>query len=197
MSIDIFSSLKSKEFVTIIHIMNLLHDFSFGESSKTLNTFIEIPLGSSHKIEYNYKLNTYVLDRVEPSIFAKPVNYGFIPQTWDEDNDPLDTLVITTLPLPMGLLVKTKVIGVLNFIDDNENDHKIICVPEDDRNEGDIINDLSDLPETWKEKIQHHFSHYKDLKKPGSTKVEGWGNASEAWKLIMDCNKRYLDKFID
>lgn len=175
--------------------MNLVHDYKLGELGNSLNTFVEIPMGSNHKIEYDLELSTFILDRVEPVIFAKPVNYGFIPQTWDEDNDPLDTLVITSQPLTTGVLVKTKVIGVLNFIDDDENDHKVICVPKDDRNEGDIINDLSDLPKRWKEKIEHHFTHYKDLKKPGSTKVEGWGDASEAWKLIEECSKRYLDKF--
>ena len=175
--------------------MNLVHDYSLGEKDKTVNTFIEIPLGSSHKIEYDYKLESLILDRVEPSIFSKPVNYGFIPKTWDEDNDPLDTLVITTEPLSTGILVSAKVVGVLNFIDDGENDHKVICVPSDDRNEGDAINDLDDLSEAWKNKVEHHFSHYKDLKKPGSTKVEGWGNKEEAWKLINECNERYLEKF--
>jgi inorganic pyrophosphatase len=175
--------------------MNFVHDIGYGEENKTLNTFIEISKGSMHKIEYSTELGIFVLDRVEPEIFAKPVNYGFIPQTWDEDNDPLDTLIITTEPLPMGVMIKTKVVGVLNFIDDGENDHKIICVPIDDRNEGNVINDLSDLPKRWMEKLEHHFTHYKDLKKPNSTKVEGWGSSEEAWKLIMDCNKRYKEKY--
>lgn len=175
--------------------MNLLHDIEFGKEGEYLNTFIEIPMGSMHKIEYKYEPNIFVLDRVEPSIFAKPVNYGFIPQSWDEDNDPLDTLIITTEPLPTGVMVKAKVVGVLNFVDDGENDHKIVCVPEDDRNEGNVINDLNDLPKRLVEKLEHHFTHYKDLKKPGSTKVEGWGNKEEAWKLIMDCNNRYQEKF--
>jgi inorganic pyrophosphatase len=175
--------------------MNLVHDISFGEEGKTLNTFIEIPKGSSHKIEYSTELGIFVLDRVEPEIFAKPVNYGFIPRTWDEDNDPLDTLVITSAPLTTGVMVKAKVVGVLNFVDDGENDHKIVCVPEDDRNDGNAINDITDLPEVWKNKIVHHFTHYKDLKKPGSTKVEGWGNKEDAWKLIMECTVRYTDKF--
>lgn len=175
--------------------MNLVHDFEFGEKGETLNSFIEIPMGSNHKIEYDLEQSTFILDRVEPSIFAKPVNYGFIPQTWDEDSDPLDTLVITNQPLTTGVLVKTKVVGVLNFVDDGENDHKVICVPDDDRDSGDEINDLEDLPKRWKEKIEHHFTHYKDLKKPGSTKVEGWGNAEEAWKLIEECHNRYKEKF--
>ncbi len=175
--------------------MNLLHDIAFGKVDEFVNSFIEIPKGSMNKIEYRYEENIFVLDRVEPEIFAKPVNYGFIPQTWDEDNDPLDTLVITSEPLSTGLMVKAKVVGVLNFVDDGEPDHKIICVPEDDRNEGNTINDLTDLPKRLIEKLEHHFTHYKDLKKPGSTVVEGWGNKDEAWKLIMDCNKRYSSKF--
>lgn len=178
--------------------MNFVHDLSFGEENKTLNTIIEIPKGSMLKTEYSTKLGIFVLDRVEPEIFSKPVNYGFIPQTWDEDNDPLDTLVITSESLTTGLMVKAKVVGVLNFIDDGEPDHKIVCVPEDDRNEGNVINDISDLPKRWVEKLEHHFTHYKDLKKPGSTKVEGWGNKEEAWKLIMECHKRYsLKNFLN
>lgn len=175
--------------------MNLVHDIKFGEEGKTLYTFIEIPKGSMHKIEYDINLSSFVLDRVEPEIFAKPVNYGFIPQTLDEDSDPLDTLVITSEPLPMGVMVKAKVIGILNFVDGGENDHKIICVPEDDRNDGDTINDINDIPEVLKKKLEHHFTHYKDLKKPGSTEVQGWGNKDEAWKIIMECNVRYTQKF--
>jgi len=174
---------------------HLLHDIELGEKGKTVNTFIEISKGSMHKIEYRHDINLFVLDRVEPEIFAKPVNYGFISQTWDEDNDPLDSLIITSEPLPTGVLVKAKVVGVLNFVDGGENDHKIICVPDDDRNDGDTINDITDLPEVWKEKLKHHFTHYKDLKKPGSTEVQGWGSKEDAWKIIEESNKRYLDKF--
>lgn len=83
-----------------------------------INTVIEIPKWSTLKIEWNRKLAVFELDRVEPSIFAKPVNYGFIPQTLDEDGDELDTLVITNDPIPTGVYLKARVIGVLNFEDD-------------------------------------------------------------------------------
>lgn len=162
-----------------------------GEKNEYINTVIEISKGSMHKVEYDVKLKTFILDRVEPEIFAKPVNYGFIPQTLDEDGDALDTLVITDEPLPMGVVVKAKVIAILNFVDDGENDYKIVCVPEDDRNTGNEINSLETLPNRWKQKIEHHFNHYKDLKKPGSTKVEGWGDESEAWKIIDECIERF------
>ncbi len=162
-----------------------------GKNNEFINTIIEISKGSMHKIEYSRDLKTFILDRVEPSIFAKPVNYGFIPQTLDEDGDALDTLVITDEPIPMGVALKAKVIAILNFVDDGENDYKIICVPLDDRNSGDSIQTIDDLNPRWKQKIEHHFSHYKDLKKPGSTKVEGWGSAEEAWKIIEECTARF------
>lgn len=171
--------------------MNLIHDVSPGDLKTTLNTIIEIPMGSMHKIEYDKDQSIFVLDRVEPNIFAKPVNYGFIPQTLDGDGDALDTLVITTEPLPMGVLVKARVVAILNFNDGGEMDHKIICVPEDDRNDGDGIKSLSDLTPVWKARIEHHFNHYKDLKKPDSTKVEGWGSTDEAWKVINECAVAY------
>jgi len=156
-----------------------------------LNTVIEIPKWSTLKIEWNRKLAVFELDRVEPSIFAKPVNYGFIPQTLDEDGDELDTLVLTNDPIPTGVYVKARVIGVLNFEDDGEMDHKIICVPVDDRNTDNAIKSIADLHDRWKQKIEHHFSHYKDLKKPGSTKVLGWGDAEAAKKIIKECVAAY------
>ncbi len=176
--------------------MNLVHDLPLGEMGKSVNTVIEIPKGSMHKIEYDKENAIFVLDRVEPSIFAKPVNYGFIPQTLDGDGDALDTLLITDEPLVTGVMVNgAQVIGILNFIDSDEKDYKIICVPSDDRNTGNAINSLADLSDGWKNKVEHHFNHYKDLKKPGSTKVEGWGNAEEAWKIIEECSLRYEKEF--
>ena len=156
-----------------------------------VNTVIEIPKWSTLKIEYRRDLAIFELDRVEPSIFAKPCNYGFIPQTLDEDGDELDTLVLTNDPIPTGVNVKAKVIGILNFEDDGEMDHKIVCVPEDDRNTGDAIKSIDDLHCQWKQKIEHHFNHYKDLKKPGSTKVLGWGDSEEAKKIINQCVDRF------
>lgn len=156
-----------------------------------VNTVIEIPKGSTLKVEWDRRRACFVLDRVEPSIFVKPANYGFIPGTIDEDGDELDTLVVTDEPIPTGVWTSAKVIGVLNFEDDGEMDYKIVCVPADDRNSGDSIASLDDLGERWKQKIEHHFAHYKDLKKPGSTKVMGWGGIEAAKKVI----KESIDRF--
>lgn len=159
-----------------------------------INVVIEIPKWSTLKIEWNREIAAFELDRVEPSIFPKPVNYGFIPQTLDEDGDELDVLLLTNEPIPTGVFTKAKVIAVLQFEDDGEIDDKIIAVPLDDRNTGDQIRSLEDLHDQWKQKIEHHFNHYKDLKKPGSTIVMGWGDNKEAKRVIQDSIERWKNR---
>lgn len=159
-----------------------------------ITTVVEIPEKSILKIEYNRDKGTFELDRVEPAIFAKPSNYGFIPATLDEDGDELDTLIVTPEPLPLGVVTEAKILGVLNFEDDGENDHKIICVPTSDLDGGDRIQSLDDLGEQWKNKIEYHFNTYKDLKKPGTTKVLGYGSVDDAKAVIKDCAERYGQK---
>ena len=122
------------------------------------------------------------------------MNYGFIPGTLDEDGDELDTLVICDEPLPTGILVKARILGVMNFEDDGEMDHKIICVPADDRHNGDRYQTVDDLGHVWQKQMEHHFTHYKDLKKPGSTKVLGFGDKANALAVIDDCIKRFAEQ---
>jgi inorganic pyrophosphatase len=159
-----------------------------------INVVIEIPQGSSHKIEWNRELAAFQLDRVEPAIFAKPTSYGFIPQTLDEDGDELDVLAITDEPLATGVFFEAKVIGVMKFEDDGEVDDKIVVVPADDRQTGNAVNSLADLPQQKLDQIEHHFTHYKDLKKPGSTIVKGWGDVSEAKVIIHEAIARWNDR---
>lgn len=159
-----------------------------------INVVVEIPTGSSHKIEWNRDLAVFQLDRVEPAIFAKPTNYGFIPQTLDEDGDELDALIITDEPLTTGVFLEAKVIGVMKFEDDGEVDDKVIVVPADDRNTGDAINTLADLPQQLVHQIEHHFTHYKDLKKSGSTIVKGFGDIEEAKRVIHESVERWNNR---
>lgn len=159
-----------------------------------INVVVEIPQGSNNKIEWNRKLGYFALDRVEPAIFAKPTNYGFIPQTLDEDGDELDALIITEQPLPTGVVVEAKVIGVMKFVDDGEVDDKIVVVPADDRNSGNAINTLADLPKQLINQIEYHFNHYKDLKKVGATKVEHWGDIDEAKQVIKESQERWKNQ---
>lgn len=160
----------------------------------TVNTVVEIPKGSMLKVEWDRERAAFMLDRVEPGLFAKPVNYGFIPQTLDEDGDELDTLVVTEEPIPTGVWLEARVVGVLNFEDDGEMDYKIVCVPADDRNTGDAVKTLDDLGERWKQQVEFHFAHYKDLKKPGTTNVQGWGDIEAAKKVIAESIERWNNK---
>lgn len=159
----------------------------------TVNTVVEIPQGSRLKVEWDREHAAFMLDRVEPAIFAKPCNYGFIPQTLDEDGDELDTLIICPEPLPTGVWLEARIVGVMKFMDDGEVDDKIVVTPADNRDEGEKLQTLEDIPVLVKQ-IEHHFTHYKDLKKPGSTQVTGWGDAQEAKKIIHACIERYNNK---
>ena len=168
-------------------------DYEKGE----LNVVIEIPTGSNHKIEWDREHACFMLDRVEPIAFAKPCNYGFIPQTLDEDGDELDVLMITDQPLTTGIWMKGRILGVMKFVDDGEVDDKIICVPEDDRNNGDCYKTLEDLPKRVLEQIEFHFNHYKDLKKPGTTVVKSFEGIDVAKKVIKDAIARYDEEHPD
>lgn len=173
-----------------------------------INVVVEIPAGSTNKVEWSRNKKVMVLDRVEPKAFAKPTNYGFIPQTLDEDGDELDALVITTDPLPVGVALEAKVLGVLKFVDSGEADDKIIAVPADDRGDGSKIQTIDDLSESLKNQIEFHFIHYKDLKppvefhlsreealkRPVRTVVKGIEGYDEAIRVINDAKKRWANK---
>ena len=169
-----------------------LNNLSGINDDKTIKAVIEIPKDSSHKVEWNRHRGYFELDRVEPRIFSKPVNYGFIPQTLDEDGDELDALIVTDEPLPSAVVIPScRVLGVLFFVDGGENDHKIICVPTDDRHHGGYKT-VYDLGTAWQQQIAHHFQHYKDLKQKGSTEVGEFGDAEAAWQVISACRERAL-----
>ena len=159
-----------------------------------VNVVVEIPTGSSNKIEWNRDLAVFQLDRVEPAIFGKPTCYGFIPQTLDEDGDELDVLLIIDEPLPTGVFLVGRIIGVMKFVDDGEIDDKIVVVPADDRNNGDAIKTLQDIPQKLVDQIEFHFNNYKNLKKPGTTKVESWGDIEEAKAVIHESIERWNKK---
>lgn len=159
-----------------------------------INVVVEIPTGSNHKIEWDRKNACFMLDRVEPMIFAKPCNYGFIPQTLDEDGDELDVLLITTQPLTTGIYTKARVLGVMKFEDDGEIDDKIIAVPADDRETGNAYHTLEDLPTRFIDQLRHHFTHYKDLKKPGSTIVKGFEGLDSAKIVIKNSIARWQNR---
>ena len=103
-------------------------------------------------------------------------------------------MILTDEPLPTGVTLKARVLGVLKFVDGGDVDDKVIVVPADDRETGDKYQTIDDVPAQLKKQIEFHFSHYKDLKKPGSTEVKGIEGLEGAKVVIKEAQKRWQNK---
>ncbi len=174
--------------------MNLWHDIDPG-TDEAMNVIVEINKGSHNKYEVDKETGLIKLDRVNYGAAPYPVEYGFIPQTLAEDGDAVDVLILSTFPIPPGVLVPTRPVGFMEMIDGGEVDNKIIGVPVDDYR-WDHIKDVSDLnPHTVKE-LKNFFETLKDLKaKPVEIKINGFTGKSEAIKAFAETKKRYNEKY--
>jgi inorganic pyrophosphatase len=125
---------------------NPWHNVHYGEDAPEIVTaVIEIPQNSKGKFELDKNSGLLKLDRVLFSSVHYPANYGFIPQTYCEDKDPLDILVITSIELPPLCLIDARVIGVMRMVDQGEADDKIIAVANNDMSVNHITK-IEDLP---------------------------------------------------
>lgn len=175
------------------YMLNLLHILPpFADDKKTLvHTIVEINSQTINKYEIITESGQLKLDRVGFSSLAYPFVYGAIPKTWDLDGDPLDIEIVgVTEALVPGCLVEARIIGIMKFNDGGETDDKVIAVLKDDKRM-DHVKTLADLGEYWQKETQYYWEHYKDLKKPGTCKVEGFFDAAEAVKIIEECSERY------
>ena len=133
-----------------------------------------------------------VVDRFMSSTMRYPANYGFVPNTLYDDGDPIDVLVIAPYPLLAGCVINCRAVGVFKMEDDGGVDAKIIAVPNHKlTKEYENINDVQDIPETLKRKIEHFFTHYKDLDSGKWVEVDGWDNADFARREIEKSVKNY------
>jgi len=174
--------------------MDLWRDIETGSKvPEVINVIVEIPKGSQNKYEYDKKHGVIKLDRVLFSPFFYPGEYGIIPQTFAEDGDPMDAIVLVTNPTYPGVLIESRPIGMLQMKDGGEMDDKILCVAKDDIRFEDV-NDLSDLEKHVTKEIGHFFATYKQLE---GKKVEvlGWKNAASAKKAISAGIKLYKKTF--
>jgi len=171
--------------------MNLWKDIPSGSRPpELLNAVIEVVSGSRDKYEYNNEWETFVLDRVIPSSVVFPVEYGFVPQTWFDDNDSLDIMVLSYEPLEVGCLVKVRVIGALVIEDEEGEDPKILSVLVNDaRFEG--YKDITDVHKHKLKEIQEFFETYKRLEPHKWVKFKEWKNAEEARKIVNYSIKRF------
>ena len=172
---------------------NLLHILDpFVDEQKTIvNTIIELNSNPINKYELITETGHLKLDRVGYSSLAYPFAYGCIPRTWDEDGDPLDIEIVSvTEPLIPGSVVEARIIGVMKFDDGGEVDDKVIAVLSDDKRV-DHIKTFNDLGEHWLKETKYYWEHYKDLKKPGTCRVNGFFGIADAIKTIEQCEDRY------
>lgn len=152
---------------------------------------IEISKGSKLKYEYDEELEAFVLDRVLYTSMHYPLDYGFIPSTLCDDGDPLDALIISSLPLQVGTVVKARPVALLEMEDEKGKDEKLLCVLTEkiDPTFG-FIKDLKDVPELIKNQIKHFFEHYKELEPGKWVKVLGWKDASYAKEFLKKVAKK-------
>ncbi len=157
------------------------------------NVVIEIPeAGDPIKYEFDKDSNMIVVDRFMSSTMTYPCNYGFVPNTLYDDGDPIDVLVMAPCPLMPGSVINCRAVGVFKMEDDGGVDAKIIAVPSAKlTKEYDHINDIDDVPATLRQRIEHFFTHYKDLDSGKWVKVDGWDNAAFAKKEILKSVENY------
>ncbi len=168
-----------------------LYDLDPGaEAPEIVRSIVEIPKNSSNKYEYDGKLGVFRLDRALYSPMHYPGDYGFIPGTLAEDGDPLDVLTMVAEPSFTGCLILVRPVGLLEMIDSDEPDQKILAVPTRNPRFDQIHTIDQVFPHALRE-IEHFFSIYKELENK-RTVMKGWRGPREAREAIRKARERYL-----
>jgi inorganic pyrophosphatase len=162
------------------------------ETEPSLYCLVEIPKGSRNKYEYNEELGAITLDRFLFSSVVYPTDYGFIPETWAEDNDPLDAMVCVSEPTFPGCMIAVKPIALFKMRDDKGVDDKVLCVPLSDPN-WNTMESLDDLPLPLRDEISHFFSIYKQPEGK-VVKVDGWYDLDTARACIDAARERWQQR---
>ena len=166
------------------------HDVTPGENiPQEYNSIIEIPFGSSVKYELDKQSGLIKLDRILYSAVYYPANYGFIPQTLAEDDDPLDVLVLcqeTVVPLT---IIHARTIGLMTMVDAGKKDHKIIAVATDDP-EFNSYKEAAEMPPHRLTMLRRFFQDYKQLEGK-AVEVDDIQPAKVAYPIIEDALARY------
>lgn len=176
--------------------MNIWHDIDITRITRDkFIACIEISKGSKNKYELDKSTGLLRLDRILYTSTHYPANYGFVPKTYCEDNDPLDVLVLCNEPIVPMAIVECRPIGVLIMTDEWENDEKIIAVCNNDPMMNNI-NDIKDLPKHTFDEIMHFFNVYKTLEGK-VVDVKSVLGCEEAKKIIDASLKKYEEVFKD
>lgn len=176
------------------NVVHPWHGVHYGEHApRIVNAVIEIPQGSRCKYEIDKPTGLLRLDRVIFSSFYYPINYGFIPQTYGGDKDPLDILVITSLSVQPLTLMDAKVIGVMQMVDGGDPDDKIIAVAATDPGVNHY-NNIEELPKHFFDELRHFFEEYKKLENK-SVVVEDFGDKAKALAIVEEAIEFYKENF--
>ena len=173
---------------------NPWHKVSVGNNAPdVVNGIVEIPKNTRAKYELDKESGLLRMDRVIYSSMIYPENYGFIPQTYCDDKDPLDILILSQIAVVPMCIVSAKVIGVMRMIDHGEMDDKIIAVAEHDMSVNHF-NEVSELPNHFMRELQTFFEDYKKLENK-TVDIEDFQDAATARKIVNQSIQDYKDHF--
>ena len=173
---------------------NIWHDISPKRiGAEDFVCVIEISKGSKKKYELDKETGFIQLDRILYTSTHYPANYGFIPRTYGDDNDPLDVLLLCSEPVEPLVLVRAYPIGVISMIDNGRNDAKIIAIPFGDPTYNQYT-DIDQLPKHIFEEMRHFFSVYKNLENKETAVNEVMGREA-AIKIIREAIDSYVENF--
>jgi inorganic pyrophosphatase len=152
--------------------------------------FVEIPMGTGNKYEYDIELGVFRLDRPLYSPMYYPGDYGFIPGTIAEDGDPLDVLVLVEEASFTGCMIEVRPVGMLDMMDQNQPDLKILAVPNRSPRYQEIHTIDQVAPHVRRE-MEHFFAIYKELEGK-RTEMRGWQGPQQARDAIVRSRETYL-----
>ena len=174
--------------------MNIWHNISPKRiTAEDFICVVEISKGSKKKYELDKETGFIMLDRILYTSTHYPANYGFIPRTYGDDNDPLDVLLLCSEPLEPLTLVRAYPIGVISMIDNGRNDEKIIAIPFNDPTYNQYTN-IDQLPSHIFDEMRHFFSVYKNLENK-TTAVDEVSDRTEAIKIVQASIDNYIENF--
>jgi inorganic pyrophosphatase len=174
--------------------VHLWHNLSAGPNPPdVIYVVVEVPKGSRNKYEYSKKAGVIKLDRVLYSSLHYPGDYGFIPQSYWGDGDPLDVLVMMTEPTYPGCVIEARPLGMFKMIDKGQLDYKVLAVPATDPNFNDIRS-MDDVTKHFPNEVAHFFMTYKQLENV-EVKNEGWVGIEETKAAIVESMRLYRETF--
>ncbi|WP_332898336.1 MULTISPECIES: inorganic diphosphatase [unclassified Haladaptatus] len=174
---------------------NLWEDLQTGPNSpEVINVVVECLKGERNKYEYDKDIPGVVLDRVLHSNVHYPSDYGFIPRSYYDDEDPFDALVLVEDATFPGCIIEARPVALMKMDDDGEQDDKVIAVPNEDPR-FDHIEDLEDIPNQLREEIDEFFSTYKNLEKGKEVTTQGWEDKQAAYDAIEHARDLYEQHF--